>query len=446
MEMASAAALMRDLRRGVRAPVQVRRADRERYATDFGGLHACTPRIVVHAADEAEVSLVLRLARAADIPVAVRGSGHSFAGNALSPGILLCTTGGAPRWSLRGDGVVQVDAGARWGDWIPALHARGRTLPALSGLASATAGGTIATGGFGSGSPRAGAVTDHVRRLRLVTPDGAARWCSPDESAELFRFVCAGQGRLGVVTTAEFSTVTRPSIYRLRVQPLREAEELRNVAAWLASRGDDVPEFFFAEVGSAGGRAAFGTPVQTQAGSVLPAATLPSSGEMAILPPDALADFRPPREPVGVMSALRHVWCDYCLPLATADAFLAEVADGVRSGSLAAGLARIYLLYLGAPGAAVAAYDPRGGAEPGPRIGVGVYHTLPASDPAAVEHARWLHRGLLERCIALGGRPYLAGAHEIDPALESRIYGHDARRLAQLRAALDPDGLFGPSL
>ncbi|HEX2210478.1 MAG TPA: FAD-binding oxidoreductase, partial [Longimicrobium sp.] len=296
----AASALIRDLQRGVRARVLTRRADRERHATDFGGLHACTPRIVVRAAEEDEVRHVLRIARAAGMPVAVRGSGHSFAGKALSPGILLCTGGGAPRWRIRDDGGVEVDGGARWGEWIPALEARGVTLPALSGLASATVGGTLSAGGFGSGSPRAGAVTDHVRRLRLVTPDGGALWCSAEENAELFRFARVGQGRLGVITHAEFGTVPRPPLFRLRVRSLRAPGDLRDVAAWLAARGTEVPPFFFAEVAAGGtGRAALGTPVETRGGGFLPSAELPGEGEMLLLPPDALSDPTSPREPSG---------------------------------------------------------------------------------------------------------------------------------------------------
>jgi FAD/FMN-containing dehydrogenase len=442
--MSTASALIRDLQRGVRARVLTRRADRERYATDFGGLRTCTPRVVVHAADEDEVRHVLRVARAAGMPVAVRGSGHSFSGDALSPGILLRTGGGAPRWRLRDDGVVEVDGGARWGEWIPALESRGVTLPALSGLASATVGGTLSSGGFGSGSARAGAVTDHVRRLRLVTPDGEALWCSAEENAELFRFARMGQGRLGVITHAEFGTVPRPPLYRLRVRPLRAPGELRDVAAWLATRGDGVPPFFFAEVAANGsGRAAFGTPVETRGGSFLPSAELPDDGETLLLPPDALVDPTSPREPSGAPT-LHHVWCDYCLPPGTVDPFLAEIADGVGAGGLDARLARIYLLNLAPPRDPAPVFDPRGGASPGRRFGVGVYHTLPASDAAALRDTRALHRDLLERCIELGGRPYLAGAHEIGAALESRIYGADARRFAELRAALDPDALFGP--
>jgi hypothetical protein len=49
---------------------------------------------------------------------------------------------------------------------------------------------------------------------------------------------------------------------------------------------------------------------------------------------------------------------------------------------------------------------------------------------------------LLDGCIALGGRPYLCGAHALDEPRRRAIYGDGYLRLRALRAELDPEGLL----
>ena len=51
----------------------------------------------------------------------------------------------------------------------------------------------------------------------------------------------------------------------------------------------------------------------------------------------------------------------------------------------------------------------------------------------------------LDRCLELGGRPYLYGWHRLDDTTLERLYGDDLRRLCALRRELDPEGLFQPT-
>lgn len=48
----------------------------------------------------------------------------------------------------------------------------------------------------------------------------------------------------------------------------------------------------------------------------------------------------------------------------------------------------------------------------------------------------------LDKCLELGGRPYLYGWHELDAAGMRNLYGHDYDRFLELKRQHDPNNII----
>jgi len=67
---------------------------------------------------------------------------------------------------------------------------------------------------------------------------------------------------------------------------------------------------------------------------------------------------------------------------------------------------------------------------------------VPAGDAEALARVQRAYARCLERCVELGGRPYLYGWAELDQGLCRRLYGPDWDRLGALRRVVDPAGVL----
>ena len=90
------------------------------YATDFGGVVAHRPAMVVRAGSVEDVVAATRWASAAGLPLVARGTGHAMGGQAQSAGgvvLDLCSLTGVH--AVRSDSAV-VAAGTRWSTLLAA--------------------------------------------------------------------------------------------------------------------------------------------------------------------------------------------------------------------------------------------------------------------------------------------------------------------------------------
>ena len=206
-------------------------AARDAAADDFGHLVHDRPRAVLRPGSAGDIAAMLRWAGRQGWKVAARGQGHSVYGrsqardglvvdmsalaavDALSPGA------GAGVGASVGVDRVTVDAGATWRSVLDATLPHGRTPPVLTNFLDLSVGGTLSVGGIGPTTHRAGAQTDNVLGLEVVTGDGRILRCSPDENPDLFHGVLAGLGQVGVITRAELRLVAAPD--RVRSYALR---------------------------------------------------------------------------------------------------------------------------------------------------------------------------------------------------------------------------------
>ncbi|GIJ73921.1 FAD-binding dehydrogenase [Virgisporangium ochraceum] len=157
----------------------------------------------------ADVVAALAEARAAGLPVAVRGGGHCFAGRSSGTGLVvdISPMNGV---SLDGDRAV-IRAGTRLAEVYDTLAAHGRTIPAGCGPTVGVAGLTLG-GGLGILGRRYGLTCDSLLAATMVTADG--REVEADDD---LLWALRGGGAPGVVTSLTFRTVTAPDSTAFRL-------------------------------------------------------------------------------------------------------------------------------------------------------------------------------------------------------------------------------------
>lgn len=193
------------LRRRVRGPVLTPDAPGYDEARSvFNGMVDRHPRVVVRPTDTADVMAAVRFAAGEELPLAVRGGGHSV------PGYGVCDDGVVVDLSLlryvRVDPerrTARVGGGALLGDLDHATHAWGLATPA--GFFSTTGVGGLTLGGGVSAylGRQHGMTCDNLVSADVVTAGGERVTADADRHPDLFWALRGGGGNFGVVTSLE---------------------------------------------------------------------------------------------------------------------------------------------------------------------------------------------------------------------------------------------------
>ena len=197
----------------------------------------CRPRSV------AEVSVAVKDAASAGLPVRPLGSGHSFTAAAATSGVALDLS----QWT----GITAADTQtglvtARSGTTLRALNDEldglGLAMANLGDIDAQTLAGALSTGTHGTGA-RLGGLATQVTSLELVLADGSVVSCSAASRPELFAAARIGLGALGVITAVTLRCV--PSFTLLADERPVPVEEVLEQFDALAAANDHFEFYWF---------------------------------------------------------------------------------------------------------------------------------------------------------------------------------------------------------
>ena len=158
------------------------------------------PALIARCAGTDDVRAAIRYAREHDLPVAVRGGGHSVMGYGVCDGGVLIDMSALKAVTVdAGARTVRAAAGLTWAELDLATQRHGLAVTGGSVSSTGIAGVTLG-GGFGHLMRRYGLTVDNLRAADLVTAEGDLVHADP----ELLWGLRGGGGNFGIVTAFEY--------------------------------------------------------------------------------------------------------------------------------------------------------------------------------------------------------------------------------------------------
>ncbi|OEU96434.1 hypothetical protein AN216_20695 [Streptomyces oceani] len=405
------------------------------------------PDVVVGALDAADVRAAVRYAAARSLPVRVQATGHGTPGP-CGGGVLVSTRRMNDVHVDPEARTARVGAGARWEQLIEAATPHG--LAPLNGSAphSGVIGYTLG-GGVGLLARTFGYTADHVRSLDVVTADGESRHVTAADEPDLFWALRGGRDGLGVVTGMEIDLVPVARIYggSLMFDAGRAKEVLTVYRDWTAGLTERLTSSVMAIVlpdvpalpEPLRGRHVLGVRIAFTGSA--------AEGERLVAPlrelgplTDQLADMPYERSPAIHSDPTEpHAYTGSNVLLRELD--VPSVLEYVeRGGPAAEFFTVVQLQHLGG----ALARPPRGGNAVGHRDAAYALSVLSVAEEEREGEARAFHRELEGPLARWTVGRFVNFQFGVTEESERRDRHEPAirRRLADVRAAYDPDGRF----
>jgi FAD binding domain/Berberine and berberine like len=170
----------------------------------FNGMIDRRPLAVIRCVDASDVVRCITFARRHDLPLSVRGGGHSVAGNAVRDGAVMVDLSGMKALQVDpGTQTVRAEPGLTLGEFDRTTQAFG--LATTLGVVSTTGiAGLTLGGGLGWLNGRHGLACDNLISAEVATADGQLLRASAHQNEDLFWSIRGGGGNFGVVTSFEY--------------------------------------------------------------------------------------------------------------------------------------------------------------------------------------------------------------------------------------------------
>lgn len=167
----------------------------------YNGMIDRRPAVIAQCESPVDVVTAVRFARRLDLPIAVRGGGHSVAGMALNDGGLVVDLRRMQAVTVHpGASAVRVEGGATMSQLDRACERYG--LATTGGRVSTTGvGGFVLGGGTGWLDRKFGLAVDNLLAVDLVTADGEMLTATEEDHPELFWGLHGGGGNFGIATS-----------------------------------------------------------------------------------------------------------------------------------------------------------------------------------------------------------------------------------------------------
>lgn len=197
--------LLAELRRSHRGPVIAPEdSGYDPGRMTFNGMIDRRPHLIMRPLDVDDVISAVSYAREADLPIAVRGGGHSVAGHCIGDGGVVVDLRLMRSVAVDPDGrTATCGGGSLWEDLDPACLRHGLATPGGTFGDTGVAGLTLG-GGIGHLVGLHGLTLDNLIRATVVTVDGEVLSASEAENDELFWALRGGGGNFGVVVDFTF--------------------------------------------------------------------------------------------------------------------------------------------------------------------------------------------------------------------------------------------------
>ena len=196
------------------------------------------PAAIVRCSSAGDVARAVTLAREYELPISVKGGGHSIAGNAVCEDGLMLDMSSMKRISVDPErGLAVAEAGLTLGEFDAATSQYGLAttlgVVSMTGIAGLTLGG-----GIGWLNGKHGLACDNVLSMDVVTADGQSRTVNADQHQDLFWAMRGGGGNFGVVVsfTYRLHPVTWSSRVRSATRRSGRPTRFAFIMRWLRRR------------------------------------------------------------------------------------------------------------------------------------------------------------------------------------------------------------------
>ena len=187
-----------------------------------------------------DVLVAVRRARELDLPVSIRGGGHSVAGHSVGDGALMVDLTAMKHVEV--DPVARTavaQGGATWQDYDAATLRHGLASTGGTFVDTGIAGLTLG-GGIGYLMGTQGFAVDTLAGVRMVTATGDVVWSSERENADLFWGVRGAGANFGVVVEFEYRLQPIEELYGGAITyPMEAAADVLRVTRDLAAAAPD---------------------------------------------------------------------------------------------------------------------------------------------------------------------------------------------------------------